>query len=62
MHRQNDNGKQEEVTVGTRYPLEKVALLDAVRARRRLRYRSQLVEEALDRLLKDEGFDLPEAA
>ena len=61
MNQSNDNGKAIKRTmVGTRYPQDRIALLDAVTARRGLEYRSEVVELALDRLLVDEGL-LPAA-
>lgn len=43
------------VPVGTRYPEDRVALLDVAKVRRGVTHRSEVIEIALDRFLVDEG-------
>jgi hypothetical protein len=63
MNLSSENSKPQikRVVVGVRYPLDRVALLDAVKARWGVTDRGAVIEAALNRLLVAEGL-LDEAA
>lgn len=58
---ENGNGSKTEM-VGCRYPMDRIHLLDAVKARWGSSHRSDVVKVALNRLLVDEGLLSGEAA